>query len=48
MPTHFAKKILTSFALLASFATATSVFDHTPLKSETSAAESTVHIVRAS
>ncbi|MCK3828239.1 hypothetical protein E3O56_22800 [Pseudomonas sp. W2Aug9] len=42
MPAHFAKKILTSVALLASLATATSVFAHAHLKSETPAADSTV------
>ncbi|KAI3486821.1 hypothetical protein L1887_49616 [Cichorium endivia] len=41
MPAHFAKKILTSVALLASLATATSVFAHAHLKSETPAADST-------
>jgi methionine-rich copper-binding protein CopC len=36
------KKALTSFALLASFATATSAFAHAHLQSETPAADSTV------
>jgi methionine-rich copper-binding protein CopC len=42
MSAHFAKKALTTVALLASFATATSVFAHAHLKSETPAADSTV------
>lgn len=42
MPAHFAKKILTTVVLFASIATATSVFAHAHLKSETPAAESTV------
>lgn len=42
MSAHFAKKVLTTVALLASFATATSVFAHAHLKSETPAADSTV------
>lgn len=43
MSAHFAKKVLTTVALLASFATATSVFAHAHLKSETPAADSTVN-----
>lgn len=42
MSAHFAKKALTTVALLASIATATSVFAHAHLKSETPAADSTV------
>lgn len=42
MSAHFAKKILTTVALLASVATATSIFAHAHLKSETPAADSTV------
>ncbi|MDR6605917.1 copper homeostasis periplasmic binding protein CopC [Pseudomonas synxantha] len=42
MSAHFAKKVLTTVALLASIATATSVFAHAHLKSETPAAGSTV------
>ena len=42
MSAHFAKKVLTTVALLTSFATTTSVFAHAHLKSETPAADSTV------
>lgn len=42
MPAHFAKKALTTVALLASIATATFVLAHTHLKSETPTANSTV------
>ena len=42
MSAHFAKNVLTTIALLASFTTATSVFAHAHLKSETPAADSTV------
>jgi len=42
MSAHFTKKVLTTVALLASFATATSVFAHAHLKSETPTADSTV------
>ncbi|VVQ21501.1 copper homeostasis periplasmic binding protein CopC [Pseudomonas fluorescens] len=42
MSAHFAKKVLTTLALLASLSTVTSVFAHAHLKSETPAANSTV------
>ena len=42
MSAHFAKKVLTTVALLASFATASSTFAHAHLKSELPAADATV------
>lgn len=42
MSAHFAKKVLTTVALLASFATANSAFAHAHLKSELPAADATV------
>ncbi|WP_411389184.1 copper homeostasis periplasmic binding protein CopC [Pseudomonas sp. MPB23] len=42
MSAHFAKKVLTTVALLASFATASSAFAHAHLKSELPAADATV------
>lgn len=42
MSAHFAKKVLTTVTLLASFATASSAFAHAHLKSELPAADATV------
>jgi methionine-rich copper-binding protein CopC len=46
MSAHFAKKVLTTVALLASFATASSAFAHAHLKSELPAADATVSAPR--
>lgn len=46
MSAHFSKKVLTTVALLASFATASSAFAHAHLKSELPAADATVSAPR--